>query len=363
MAGNPTKPTGYFIDAFGRNQGRWRTLTVSCEESPRVSGRWLDEMRETWGRDSDVYRVRVLGLPPQGEEQGFIGFEMVEDAMRRDGDGAGRLVLGVDVARYGADRTAIAARRGHTVIALHSRHGLGNPRVAAWVVQLVGDLARPGERPEIRVDDGGVGGGVTDLLQTSVMEGTLAAEVQGLNFGGAGDRHHATNAGVWWQTLRQLMQKGSLSLPDDPELAQQLTTRTFAMNLRGKIVLETKEHLRSRGVPSPDKADAVALAFAFESLVDWDMAYGIRTCRCGHKLHDPKRERRCPRCSTAPDPLQPAVGGRRGRPPSPPAPRWSRRRSRRFAATSRTRDASPRPSSRRSNDPSRPTGRCCRRGR
>ena len=297
MAGNPTKPTGYFVDAFGRNSERWRTFTVSGEDSVRVGRGWLAEMQQSWGRESDFYRVRVRGLPPQGEEYGFISFELVDQAIARAGEGHGCLVLGVDVARYGKDKSAVAVRRGHTVLQVLARHGLGNPQVAAWVMQLARDLARPGETPEIRVDDGGVGGGVTDLLHTAVMEGTLTADVQGLNFGGRGDRHYATNAGVWWNILRLLMQEQLLSLPDDPELAQQLTTRTFATNLHGKIVLETKDHMRSRGVPSPDKADAVALAFAGESLMDWSAAYSIRTCAgCAHKYPDPNKNRPCPRC-------------------------------------------------------------------
>jgi len=135
-----------------------------------------------------------------------------------------------------------------------------------------------------------------------VQEGTLKATIGGYTFGGAGDMHYATNAGVWWGTLRRLMQDGSLALPPDDELRQQLTTRTFAQNMRGKIVLETKEHMRDRGVPSPDKADAVALAFAFHTAEGaWLGAYGLRECAgCGHAFHDPDRDRPCPKCNAKP---------------------------------------------------------------
>lgn len=303
MAGNPTKPTGYFVDAFGRHSERWHGITVNCEDSPRVARAWVSEMEETWGRDSDVYRVRVLGLPPQGEAKGFISPRLVDDAVARwrQIEGDGPLILGLDVARYGADKSAIAARRGYKVTELRARHGLSNPQCAAWAADVVRELSTPGERAIVRVDDGGVGGGVTDILLTMVMEGTLDAEVAGMNFGGKGDRHYATNAGVWYGTIRRLAQQELLGLPADEELKQQLTTRTFQSNQAGKIVLEPKDHMRDRGVPSPDKADAVALAFAGTSLDDWDSAYGVRACDgCGHRFVDPGHERTCPQCGARP---------------------------------------------------------------
>lgn len=275
MAGNPTKPTGYFIDAFGRNQDRWHTLTVNCEDSPRVSPDWLADMERTWGRDSDVYRVRVRGLPPQGELKGFVPPHLVDEAFARhdlDPHGDGPLILGVDVARYGIDKTVIAVRRGHTIERLYAYHGLSNPQVAAKTAEIAGLHATDDEKAAIRVDDAGVGGGVTDLLNVMVAEGNLDAHVNGLNFGGKGDRHYSTNAGVWWGQMRRLLQEGQLVLPRDDELKQQLVTRAFATNTAGKIVLEPKDHMRDRGVPSPDKGDACALAFApapGEGLLAW----------------------------------------------------------------------------------------------
>ena len=272
LAGNPTRPTGYFVDAFARNADNWHQISVNCENTPRVSADWVRSMRETWGADSDVYRVRVLGLPPQSEAKGFIAHTLVEQAENRTLDPDGPLIIGVDPARYGTDKTALVARRGAKVVAIHARHGLSNPQAAAWTAEISEQLAQPDEKPAIRVDDAGVGGGVTDLLQLMVQEKTLTATVQGLTFGGKGDRHYATNAGVWWGRLRQLMQEGRLDLPTDPELHQQLTTRTFATNLNGKIVLEPKDHMSGRGIPSPDKADALALAYApapNEGLLDY----------------------------------------------------------------------------------------------
>ena len=258
MAGNRTRTSGYFAGRFVTATDRWHIAVVSSLNSPRVSEEWAAEVAAEWGEDSDEYRVRVLGMPPRGDARGFISGDVVDLAMSRVLEADGPLVLGVDVARYGRDKTAFCARRGAHIVELRTVRGKGNPEVAQLALQLVDELGE-GERVTINVDDDGVGGGVTDLLRVAVREGRINARVHGLSFGGAGDKFYATNAGVWWHRLRLMMRDGQLDLPDDPDLRTQLTDRTAAMNLHGKTVLEPKDHMRDRGVPSPDKADALAL--------------------------------------------------------------------------------------------------------
>jgi hypothetical protein len=262
LAGNPTRANGYFANRFTRTLDRWYTATVSSLESSRASAEFAEAIEEEWGVESDEYRVRVLGLPPRGNPAGFIPPELVEEAQARLGIAEGALVVGVDVARYGRDKTAFAARRGAVILPLKTHRKLSNPQVAERVLEYIDELRQePDERVRVIVDDGGVGGGVTDLLHVARREGANIS-VSGVNFGGAGDKHYNTNAGVWWHRLRLLLQKANLCLPPDNELRSQLTDRTATMNMKGKMVLETKEHMRERGVPSPDKADAVALTVA-----------------------------------------------------------------------------------------------------
>ena len=265
MTGNPTRTSGYFAKRFVNTPDGWHVATVSSTNSKRVDNEWAESVADEWGKDSDEYRVRVLGLPPRGDASGFIPPEYVDQAMVRQGPAFGPLVLGVDVARYGRDKTAIAVRRGTVVTEIRTFRKLGNPQVAQKVIDVADELALDGETVRIIVDDGGVGGGVTDLLNVARRERTddmVRLSVSGVTFGGAGDHWYTTNAGVWWHRLRKLMQEHLLTLPDDDDLRQQLTDRTSAMNLKGKTVLESKDHMRDRGVSSPDKADAVALTVA-----------------------------------------------------------------------------------------------------
>lgn len=266
MTGNPTRSTGYFAKRFSENLPNWHTNTISSKESQRVSVSWAEEVAADWGVDSDEYRVRVLGLPPRGDVRGFIQPELVEAAQKRNLPAEGALVLGVDVARFGRDKSVIAARRGCKVLPLQSFSKLGNPQVAAKVLDTVDRLATPSdESVRIIVDDDGVGGGVTDLLRLAIKErppGAAKISLNGVTFGGEGNRWYTTNAGVWWARLRKLMQDEEIDLPSSGSLFQQLTDRVSAVNMKGKTVLESKDHMHQRGVGSPDEADAVALTVA-----------------------------------------------------------------------------------------------------
>lgn len=266
MTGNPTRPTGFFAKRFTEENPKWHTATISSKDSSRVSEEWAKEVEADWGRDSDEYRVRVLGLPPRGDVRGFISPELVDSAMDRTFKPEGDIVLGIDVARYGKDKSVIAARRGRHVYPLMSYSKLGNPQLAAKVLDAVDKFKLPSdESMRIIIDDDGVGGGVTDLLRLAAKNrpsNALRLSISGVTFGGTGNRWYTTNAGVWWARMRKLMQEGDIDLPRNPYLYQQLTDRTSAVNMKGRTVLEAKDHMQNRGVHSPDDADAIALTLA-----------------------------------------------------------------------------------------------------
>jgi phage terminase large subunit len=270
MTGNPTRATGYFANKFTGDKAdrNWHRDSISSANSIRVNSDWAKDVALEWGRESDEYRIRVLGLPPRGDSKGFMPPDLVEAAQNRMLEAFGPLVLGVDVARYGRDASCIAVRRGMRVIKYKLYRKLGNPALVSRVIDMVlAESISDEETVRIIVDDDGVGGGVTDLLKVAMREGTLEnrISVTGVTFGGAGNRFFTTNAGVWWARLRRMMQEGSIDIPAGEDLYQQLTDRTSTVNMKGKTVLETKEHMRDRGVPSPDIADAVCLTIADQS--------------------------------------------------------------------------------------------------
>lgn len=258
MAGNPTQRSGYFYNAFHKNRSSWHCLHVNSETSPRVTKAYCDGMAAKWGRDTDIYRVRVLGEFPEAESNTFIPLPLVEAAILRykrnaERELSGIIEMGVDVARYGDDETVFCVRQGFRIIHLEPHRGWSTTKTSGRAVQLVNQY----NVSTIRVDDTGVGGGVTDNLRESIS----GCRIVPSNFGGPGNKHYANATGVMWGNLRDLMQSEELELPDDDDLAGELTTRRFRLNSKGLIVLEDKDDMKKRGLPSPGRADAVSMAF------------------------------------------------------------------------------------------------------
>ena len=120
------------------------------------------------------------------------------------------------------------------------------------------------ERATIHVDDDGVGGGVTDRLREVIKEKRLRLSVVDCHNGGkANDSDHYAN----WVTekyfgLKERFVEGDIVLPKDDELTAQLSTRKYSINSRGQLIIEDKASYKKRIGRSPDRADALILAFS-----------------------------------------------------------------------------------------------------
>jgi len=262
MAGNPTQLSGSFHAAFHRDRELYKTFTFSSENSPRVSRVFIERMAKKYGRDSDVFRVRVLGEFPRGGSDDFIPLDLIEAAVGRDVrfNPTEPWSIGVDPARFGDDESVIAARCGPWVEPLRGFSGLNGPKLAGQVALFVKDIRRMGFAGiiPVRVDETGVGASCFDQLELEAKE--LGIDPIPVSFGGAGDEDHTNAAGsIWGQVKRDLPM---MRLPDDDDLVAQLSCRKYAIERDGRIRLERKEDMKKRGISSPDRADALALAWA-----------------------------------------------------------------------------------------------------
>jgi len=117
LLGNPVRSSGFFYDTHNRLAGDWVTMKVSCADSPRVSEAYIEEMKARYGEESNAYRIRVLGEFPKSDEDTVIPMELLDLAMNRDVEASpyASLVWGLDVARFGSDRSALCKRRGNAV--------------------------------------------------------------------------------------------------------------------------------------------------------------------------------------------------------------------------------------------------------
>lgn len=263
-AGNPTAIGGYYYDAFHKNRHLWYTAKVSSEDSANVSPAYCLRFKELWGEDSDIYRVRVLGEFPLAESDTFIRLNYLESAVARGADNPARDTyarpeMGVDVARFGNDETVIAIRQGLQVVHIEAFRNKPTTYTSGRVSQLIAEFAPA----VVRIDDVGVGGGVFDQVCENEYKND-SVSVVGFNNGSSGDEEGwYDNLATWsWGHFRNLLQQEEVTLPDDDLLVGQLSTRKYQITAKGRLRLERKEDMTKRGLPSPDRAEAVVMAFA-----------------------------------------------------------------------------------------------------
>lgn len=190
-------------------------------------------------------------------ENQLITFDLVQQAagkfLRRDQYEGSAKIMAFDVARYGDDDCAIMRRQGLRGFEPDIFHGLDN-------MEFAGIIARKADvwEPDAIFGDGGRGEGVIDRLR---QLGYNVVEVQ---FGGRPDNtesYRDKRAEMWWDMMLWLKSGGAI--PDHQRLRQDLCTPLFSYkNARGVMELEKKEHIKERGLPSPDVGDALALTFA-----------------------------------------------------------------------------------------------------
>lgn len=264
--GNPTRPTGRFRQCFpgGANSHRWRPYKVDSRSVRFTNKDQIAEWISDYGLDSDFVKVRILGeFPTRGDIQ-FIGEIDVDLAVACDALTTmyDPLIIGVDVARFGENESVIYPRKGLDARTLpFTRHlGLDTVQLAG----LVAEVALANRADAVFVDEGGVGGGVVDILRR-----VNRVNVIGVQFGAKADRtgdlnseRYANKRAEMWGLLRFNIRHG-LSLPDDKKLREQLCAPQYGFNQQDAILLEKKEDMLKRGAPSPDIADALALTFAY----------------------------------------------------------------------------------------------------
>ena len=271
LVGNPTTTSGGFHRAFHRERGIYETITISALESPNVAAgeivipglttpAWVEERRAMWGEHSEMFRARVMGEFPDRGEDNLIAISDIDDATYTPGEipaatgGYEPVILGVDVARYGVDRSVIMVRRGNVVVDVRVFHGFPTTALTGQIVA----TARDRHPQQVNVDETGMGAGVVDPLREQGFT------VYGFNGSAAPVAEEMVCANLraegYW-TLARRFRDHAIRIPRDAELIAELASLRYRYNSRGKVLMESKDSMKSRGLPSPDKADALMLAF------------------------------------------------------------------------------------------------------
>ena len=272
MCANPTRTTGTFFDNHNRNRGLYKCHRVSSLDSTRTNKENINAFIKKYGEHSNVVKVRVFGDFPDQEDDVFIPLTLIEQStlLELEQGEIKRISLGVDVARYGDDETIIASYIGGRIELPVIRHGQNLMRTVGDIVMLYRKLVN--DYPDykgvitVNIDDTGLGGGVTDRLEEVKIEQRLRRlEIVPVNFGrkppqDGSEVHYQDISTYMWATIKDLLEQRELSLTNDEELIAQLSVRKYFVTSSGKLQLESKKAMKDRGIKSPDRGDAVALA-------------------------------------------------------------------------------------------------------
>jgi hypothetical protein len=260
--GQPTHLSGRFFRCFNADKHRWVTRQIDSRTVPGTNLKLIEQWAEDHGEDSDFFRVRVRGEFPRSAASQFISSEVVEAARHFTAvDYEGFPKIGAcDVARYGDDQTVLGHRQGRLLVLGGKHRGKG----ADWVASECIRYYDAHQLDALVIDEDGVGGPVLDIIRS---RGSWRVE----GFHGGATAHDATQ---WfnrrtecWGKLRSWLEAGA-QIPDDPELAQDLTGPEYyfagGKKFNGSIQLEGKDEMKARGLSWPDAGDMAAMTFAVE---------------------------------------------------------------------------------------------------
>lgn len=285
MLGNPVIPSGYFFDAFGRGRAIWKTFTISAFDTPNLAGltidqllamsedeladppapylvtpRWVKERALAWGQNHPMFRARVLGEFPTQSAYSVFSLELIERAKR---DPTAQEIeklkilpiqVGIDVAGPGEDETVLVARAGGAILEIHAfQEHDSRGRVA----QLLSELRKTGRLQHVVVDAVGIG------YNFALHLADLGFPVVLFNAGHrAIDAERFVNAKAesYWG-LREWMEQGAICKLDDIDTEAQLSAILYRATPSGKTEIESKADAKKRGQSSPDRAEALVMAF------------------------------------------------------------------------------------------------------
>jgi hypothetical protein len=293
MFGNPTRPTGFFYRAFTQKSSIWKCFTFSCREclttetyhynyidplgkehditvKGRVTPESIAEKEETYGKDSNVIRVRVDGEFPLEAKDQLIPRSHITRAFNRElpnSQPGATPILGIDVADEGGDFSAFALRIGNVVAAV-DRWRKPIPETIEYIISKYYEFKNNGIKiQKINIEKNGVGAGVFKAVRGRLLEehnlavSAIIPHAQSWDDGGVKCKRMRDY--LWWQA-RLYFQYHEPVFADAGSLFQQLGNELALPRYEdseGPLVVEGKKSLRRRGEGSPDIADALIFTF------------------------------------------------------------------------------------------------------
>ena len=293
MMGNPTRLDGYFYEVFNKKQSTWHTMHFSSTDSladkeysykyvdplgniqiithrGRQTQKWVDEMKADYGENSNIFKIRVLGEFASGDADTVIEERWLKNVfnMPKPEKNDRPVVMGVDIARFGSDSSGVVVRKGFEILHIAEWHG----HDTVVTEQKIAEIADEFKPKKIFVDVIGVGGGVYDHLKNQgypvepceVSKAAPKPEESGIksSFGSLRDY-------IWWLG-RLFLRTGKVCFNGEvtnelyAKLLEELKKITYSYRV-GKVIVESKDEMKKRGVMSPNLADAFNMSLMYDN--------------------------------------------------------------------------------------------------
>jgi hypothetical protein len=272
LIGNMTKNKGYFYDTHfdPKIKQAWARHHWDSRKSSNVTKEMVEYFANKYGMDSNVFRIRVAGEPPLEDERTLISLAWAQQCI-----GTGvipaedePLFLGVDVARYGDDKSIILPRKGFKIMPWETFQGLNTISLGGFVNTTYVEQEAEG----LAIDEIGVGAGITDWLQKHGHVKTFGVNVSAQSTDPM--KYHRLRDELWWR-VRENCIKARYDFPDvdvnvggttinlAQTLCDELSSPMYDYDEKGAYIVESKKAMKLRGVESPNIADALCLTEYF----------------------------------------------------------------------------------------------------
>lgn len=249
----------------GQKDPDWHSASWTVYDTQALDPAEVDRLKRDMS-DNSFAREYLCDFSAQAENAlislhqvlGSISSHLTED----DVEGS-PVIMGVDVARYGDDRSVIFLRKGLLAYQPKIYREVSNMELAGLVAEAIKI-----NKPDLVCIDAGRGEGVIDRLRQ------LGHSIVEVNFGGKPmDPHYVNKRAEMWDTMRAWLDRGG-KLPDVESLKTELCAPLYSYdNAANKFALESKDKIKARGLSSPDLADALALTFAYPVSAKPDIAH------------------------------------------------------------------------------------------
>lgn len=271
--GNPNSRDCEFFDVFNRNKDEWVTMRWDARKSSRVSPANIQKIIREYGIESNVFRVRVAGLFPLADPDVVLPYELVEAAaavnpllaVRHTKVLSSDRAISYDFARMGGDENVVMTRQGLAITKMWFKPNCDPVHAVRKGFRLQRDLQWRDDECLHIFDCNGMGEGLAHLYHEHEKE---AFEFKNQKRARHSRQYNDIMTEAFFE-FKRLLQTGRASIPDDPQLLRQLSSRRYIIKRDGRLELESKEDYVKRrrkestddGNLSPDRADAAVMSF------------------------------------------------------------------------------------------------------